>query len=180
MIIKIKNEEYQYCVEKSEEYWCNKKTGFFGRGIINTKKDKYKVTRIGLFGEMALAKYLGITPDFKFIHCGDQFDFIINGKTIDVKTASRNYGASLIRCRSEKGRSVFKPKDIYVAALLEEENSDKLFCRISLKGWETLDFVRKLPEVPAMVGKHLNYELKFDQLRGIGTLKKFLWNSTTS
>lgn len=174
MRIKISGEEYILCEESSQRYYSNSKKGFFGSGIINSASDPCKVTRIGMLGELTISKFLGVPPDFSYIHNGDSQDFAFNGYTIDVKTAARDYGAALIRCRSEKGRYVFKPMDVYIAALIEEEDREKQFASVCIKGWATLDFVKKLPETPARVGKHMNYELKFGELQGIGRLKAYL------
>lgn len=176
MKIKISGEEYLACVTASETYWSENKKGFWGKGIINSANDPHKVTRTGLLGEMAVSKYLGLnmTENLEYKRGGNTKDFIINDWSIEIKTSSYNYGAALIRCKSSNGKNVFKPADIFIAATIESENREVGEATVCIKGWETLDFVLGLPETPARVGKHLNYELKFGELRGIGKLKSFL------
>lgn len=175
MRIKVDGDAYTKCEVASRTYWSNGKTGFFGKGIINTKGDPCKVTRIGLLGEMAVSQYLGIKPDFSYQERGTPQDFLYNGFSLEVKTASKDYGAALIRCRSDSGKVVFKPSaDVFIAAVVESEDREEGFAWVFLKGWETRDFVLGLPEVPARIGFHWNYELKFGDIRGIGKLKGFL------
>ena len=99
MRIKISKQDYKKCKQASENYWSNGISGFFGRGIINSKNDPCKVPRTGLLGEMALCRYLNVPqPNLDYVQNGEKEDFNINGISVDIKTASKNYGAELIRC----------------------------------------------------------------------------------
>jgi len=175
MKIVVCGEDYKYCQESSKNYKCNTKKGFFGKGIINSKNDPYKVTRIGLLGEMAFAKYMDVPARFEYMEHGDDFDFKINGKTIDVKTASRNYGACLIRCINHKGNFILKkPCDIYVAAYIDKEIPDENYAEVIIKGWIRSKEFKNMEPVNARVGKHKNYEISFDNVSSLSSLKKLL------
>lgn len=173
MKIDINEEDYLKCKEASENYWSNSKKGFFGRGIINTKNDPCKVPRIGLLGEMAFCRFLDIkAPNLDYLHNGDKEDFTVNGMSVDIKTAARNYGAALIRCESEKGRSVFKKYDVYVGAYLLYDNGTT--AQVNLVGWLPLNEVILLDKKPARVGHHKNYELEFDKIHPIISIRECL------
>lgn len=166
--ISVSGTNYTKCCKASENYWANSKPGFFGRGIINTKEDPFKVTRIGLLGEMAFAIYMGLDLDFDYVAGGEKVDLVLpSGLTVDVKTASRNYGAALIRCKSAKGRRVLTlPKmcDVYVGGYLEEDGVEDE-AKVTLCGWLSKDEVFNLPDTPARVGLHMNKELVWGGLR---------------
>lgn len=171
----IAGTDYKYCVNKSKIYSCNDKKGVFGRGIINSKSDPYKVTRIGLLGEMALAKYLDVPVRFEYLKHGDHFDFKIAGYTIDVKTASRNYGSVLVRCISGSGKFVLNnPCDIYVAAYIVSEEPDDHYAEVELVGWIYSKRFKDMQPVDAIIGRHKNYQIDLGDVSSISSLRRLL------
>lgn len=173
MKIQIPPKLYEKCNLCSQNRWSNKKTGHFGRGLINSKDDPCKVERIGLLGEAALAQYINQKVDYEYKEGGTPFDFNLNGLNIDIKTAARNYGCGLIRAVSDRGSVVELKSDIYVFAYLEVENRDEKMATVVLTGWEEKCKIEKMKTVPARIGNHLNYELSYQNLNPIETLKNF-------
>lgn len=162
---------YQKCDTCSQNRWSNKKKGFFGRGMINSQADPYKVERIGLLGEVALASFLDKLVDFEYKEGGTPFDFHLEGLTLDLKTAARNYGSGLIRAFTENMTKIELKADIYVFAYLESENKMEKTATVVLTGWQEKCNILKLRLTPARVGKHFNYELPYDALNPIEILK---------
>lgn len=173
MKIQINPKLYEKCHLCSQNRWSNKKKGFFGRGMINSNIDPYKVERIGLLGEAALAKYINKEVDYEYKEGGTPFDFNFNGLNIDIKTAARNYGSGLIRAVSDKGRKIELKSDIYVFGYLEWENKKEKKAEVVLTGWMERCKIEELEIVPARVGQHFNYDIPYEKLNPIETIKTF-------
>lgn len=170
-LILIQGSDYTKCVECSKNYHANSKKGFFGRGIINSKNDPCKVTRIGLLGEMAFSLYTGLPADMEYRKGGKTHDFDANGISVDIKTASRDYGAALIRYKSQRGTIVLrKPADIYIGAFLSEEDKENGFANLVLVGWFPYNEFKEEWVKPARVGNHTNYELPFSEAKPMDSL----------
>lgn len=175
MIITINANEYKLCDKGSKNYWCSSKKGIYGRGILNTENDPYRVERIGNLGEFAFAKYMKLDPPaFEYKKGGDDYDFLINGHTIDVKCARKDYGAILIKCETEKGTDVFQKCDIFVCSHVIED--DRKTASVRLVGWVTLDYVLSLPkkESPHWRSQHKNYEVNFNSVNPMDELRSYL------
>ena len=123
---------------------------------------------------MAFSKFMDIPVYFEYLANGDDNDFVINEHTIDVKTASRNYGSVLVRCISEKGNWVLDPCDIYIAGYIHQEVPEEHYAEVSIEGWCTKEYLSTLSPVPARVGKHQNLQLDFDKINPISSIKKEL------
>lgn len=173
MLIEIAPEDYTICDKASRDYWSSSKGGKYGRGILNTEGDPFRTERIGLLGEMAFARFFGLEIKIEYKKHGDDYDFLLaNGKTVDVKTASRNYGAVLVQYENSHGRVTFKPKDIYVGAYLSSENIEQSSAEIELVGFTTVEFVVGLTQVKSKVGRWTNYEIPFSSLRSLSELRE--------
>ena len=170
MLIEIKGENYKKCVEAAKNYWASSKSGNYGRGLINSKDDPMKVERTGLLGEMAFSIFSGLPVDFSYKKGGDKTDFILNGKTVDVKTAASNYGANCIKAYTASGKYVFRELDIYVAAYVVEDTGESAI--VNLVGYELGSVIKGFdPKGARARGLHKNFELDHKKLKPIEDLK---------
>lgn len=169
MLIKVEGDDYTKCVEAAKNYWASSKKGNYGRGLINSEGDPTKVERTGLLGEMAFSIFSGLPVDFSYKKGGDKTDFILNGMTIDVKTAASNYGANCIKAYTASGKYVFRELDVYVAAYVQEDNGE--FAIINLVGYELGKNIKEYPIKGARArGLHKNFELDHKRLKPIENL----------
>lgn len=169
MLIKIEGDNYLKCVEAAKNYWASSKTGGYGKGLINTKIDPIKTERTGLLGEMAFSIVTGLPVDFSYKNGGDKTDFILNGKTVDVKTAASNYKANCIKSYTPNGKYVFRELDIYVAAYVVEDTGESAV--VNLVGYELGSVIKDFPPKNARAkGLHKNFELDHKKLKPIEDL----------
>lgn len=120
----------------------------YRKGLI---KDANK---IGYLTEKAFSTLIGIDHDINYMHGGDEYDFLIDGKTVDIK-GSKNYRSTdcLITAINEEGKSVYTIKDYYVFGLFLENPT-----RILWKGYATRDMVSSSPIKPSPTKSlHQNY-----------------------
>jgi hypothetical protein len=167
--VPIEGDEYAFCDKNSKQMWANKKTGNWGKGMMNNPNDPRKVERSGLLGEMAFAKFIGKPVEFEYKEFGDGgTDVIFFDKRFDIKTSLRNYGALLIKVFADNGMPVLKNKDteVFVAAILDEDDPKLQKAVVLLLGYQEKAFVDKLEVVPARKGKHYNREVPYSQLIG--------------
>ena len=172
--IVIEGPEYLLCVKHAEDMWANKKTGEWGKGLLNTPEDPHKAERVGTLGEMAFSKHSNLPIDLTYIEGGDQQDFVLvdsTNRTLNIKTAARNYNQALIKVKSSPTGKLIKMKnDVYVFAYIISEIQDAQKATLMLVGWETKEEIEKWPIVPAMKGRHMNYAKKYEWLRPLPTL----------
>lgn len=179
LLVKINPDQYKVCVDASLNYWASSKKGAWGKGLVNSKEDKTKVERTGLLGEMAFYIISGLPYNFTFKKGGDKFDFQVNNKTIDVKTATYNYGCICIPAYNGSGNYVFRNHDFYVSAYIVEDNGK--WAEVELVGWEFGTSVKQLPVKGARAkGLHKNYELEHKKVRPIEELIELLLLSPTN
>ena len=174
MIVEISGKNYEKCLESSKNMWCSSKKGQYGHGLINTPCDPTKVERIGRLGEMALSLVTGLQPDFGYIKNGDASDFI--GTKIDMKTASKypRYETGLIQAINERGVKLPLKNDIYVFGYVIKDDITNHLANIEIVGWQTKEFIEKLPIVIARMGSHQNYEVPYKNLLPIEGLTQKL------
>lgn len=172
MKISIPFDLYQKCHECSQNRWSNKKKGQFGRGLINNVDDPCKAERIGLLGEAALAQFINRKADYEYKEGGNPFDFQLNNLTIDIKTAAKNYGCGLIRAKTQNHTVIELKSNVYVFAYLEMENRTEQTAIVVMKGWLDKENIEKCDIVPARIGMHFNYQIKYEKLREIEELRK--------
>jgi len=179
MEITIKGKTYLACEEASKNRWSRKKGNYkYAKGLLNSAQDPYKTERIGLLGEMAFGLLINLKPDLEYREGGDDYDFIYNDQTIDVKTAAKKpplyYNLLIKAC---EGNNLIKAKlksDIYVQAYLQEEYRDK--------GWATIGFIgfvraenidtKTLHQSRQQNSSHKNYEFPFNQMEPMENLIK--------
>jgi hypothetical protein len=176
----VHKNNYTLCENGAEDYWCSSKPGVYGRGILNTKDDPKRVERIGNLGEMAFSMYMKLPkPKFEYKRGGDDYDFLVSGKTIDVKCARKDYGSILIKCETETGKWVFQERDIYVASYIDSDDRANKRATVILVGWVPLDYVKTLTPVPSphWRSNHKNYDIKFDCVRPMEELNEYINSS---
>lgn len=171
----IDSDEYEICEDFSHKMWANKKKGFYGRGMINNEDDPRRVERTGILGEMSVAKLLDLPINVTYMEGGDQQDFVINGKKADVKTATRNYGALLIRA-SYNGNTadlIKLDKDIYVSAFIIEENKQDKFAKLGVVGYIDYNNLTENYLKPARFrnASHWNWDIPYKDLVPIQHLR---------
>jgi hypothetical protein len=174
MLVIVENEHYRQVEDAAKNMWANSKKGFYGSGIINSKKDPTRVERTGLLGQAAFSIITGLHTDFSYRKGGDKYDFLIHNYKVDVKTASRDYGAALIKCINEWGKNCFREQDIYIAAYIVMDNYEDKVAQVCFKGYELGKRVRDFPIKNARQGVHKNYELTYNKLRPMEVLLDFI------
>jgi hypothetical protein len=165
MKIRIEATDYLLCEQSASNMASNKKKGFYGSGLLNTKGDPYRAERTGRLGELGLARYLKVEPNFDYLIKGDEYDFIYEGNRIDVKTSRYNYGCGLVLAVTEFG--VYKPltSDIYVFGYIEHEDRKKKIADINYCGFIFKENVIREPVVGRKAGsRHLNFEIPYSEL----------------
>ena len=167
---RIDGGEYLKIEKACENYWANSKKGVYGKGLIASKDDIFRPVRTGMLGELAFGMWVGVEPDFSYKDKGDQQDFVVKGLKVDVKTATRNYNAGLIRYMSEGKRIIPISKDLFVFCYLETEDRENKFAEVVLVGYIMKEAVMEKPTVPARRGYHWNKEVPYAELKDIGSI----------
>lgn len=173
----VSGDEWQLC--NNIKRWSESKTGDYGGGIGNTKDDPRRVTRVGCLGEMAFAKMLGLPFDDEFKDMGDNYDFRIHKKKIDVKTSIfRGNEIGLVRCQEGLDRFFPITMDCYVFSYRESEDREIGTASIVFCGWQDRGWVEKRSKA---IGSgrnaiHFNKECHFARLRPIYSLYKWAKN----
>lgn len=166
--VTISGDEWLVCHEYSFRRGCNKKTGTYGVGIENSKfgnNDPRIVERLGLLGEMALAKLWNLPVDFTERDY-DQYDFMCHGKKIDIKVSNGYYSGNFIQVINQNGYHIPLRHDIYIGGHVAKEDKTKQFATIVLAGWQTHEFVEGLPTVKSTAkgASHYNKRLEYADL----------------
>lgn len=167
-LVTIAGDDYKKCVAASENYWSSSKRGLYGSGILNSDEDPHRTERIGLLGELAVAKLLGLDVDFSYKEKGDAgYDLLSKkGNKIAVKTAARNYGIGLVRCKDGAGKLVQLKADIYVFAYVFEESTALEIADICIAGW--MGYGRVIDREPALGrvfdARWMNFEVPYPDL----------------
>lgn len=171
--VDVVGDEYEMCNDFSSNMWANKKTGFYGRGMINSKDDPHKAERIGKLGEMAFSKVFGFPVDFTYREGGDKYDFVCNKFKVDVKTSSKRpwYEAGLITATNKNGNPMELKSDIYIFGYVMLEDREKKISSIILVGGCDKETVINRPMSKAKVGNHLNYEILYKESTSIKDIK---------
>lgn len=169
LFVTVSGENYRACEKSSHNMASNKKKGHYGSGILNTKEDPRKTERVGRLGEMAFSIVYKLPVDFTYIDGGDPYDFIVNGKTINMKTNSRNYGkdaVGLVKVRDRKCAPYKTPKhDLYYVGYLNKEDRLAETAEIAIVGWVGRKYVLGRPEVlgKAKGSVHYNVEIEYKE-----------------
>lgn len=169
----IDGEEYDLCDLYSRNMWASKKSGLWGKGLINTDKDKYKVERFGAFGEISYAKISGKPVDFRYIEFGDKQDFVQEENKIDFKIAQRltDYKKGLVRATNDYGKQT-RILDYFVFGFLQEEDIKNKTATIAIVGGCDKKTLMNRKTVPARFpgATHTNYEISYSELTPISEI----------
>lgn len=171
-VVHIAPKQYDICSEAAQNMMCSSKPGFWGRGMLNTKEDPFRVERLGRLGEMAFGLLIKQKIDTKYRKKGDKYDFILNGKRIDVKTAAQKpkYMCGLVRTENEKTKKIDLSSDIYVFGYVVREWAEEKKAKICLVGYMNKEDIIIREKKPAKYGYHMNYECPYSELLDIGDL----------
>jgi len=177
--IKVTGEEYTICVESSKgnNFWSNSKEGVYGEGLCKQDNDPFKPARMGKLGECAFSKLFGISFDISYREKGDNYDFLINGVSIDVKTTGpkRRKGPGLVLRVNEKGYEIPVNKDIYVFSYCGFDDTLWKQAEINFVGWCTKKELLTFPVENGILGNgHKNIVVPFDKLSSMEKLFKVL------
>lgn len=162
----INEEEYQLCMTVAEQMWCSKKSGEWGRGLINSKTDKRRAERTGKLGELAFAKLFQLPFDTEYRRGGDEYDFLTDGGKINIKTAVKRpaFDAGLVKAETRAGNPAKLNADVYVFSFIKEDNREKNSATVCVVGSIKKERLKRYKIVPARVGNHKNYEIPYDKL----------------
>lgn len=153
---------------------CGKKCTAYGKGIVNSGGDPFKVQRTGLLGEAAFSLWSNLPLDLSYKPGGDSYDFLIRGHRLDVKCAYRNYQMNLI-VRQEYKEGKFHPlKDIYVGSYIVYDFPIHWAAQVCLLGYNVKDEIAKVPVTPSSRGVWLNTKLFHRNLRPLTRLKDYI------
>jgi hypothetical protein len=169
--ILIQGNNYDVCDHFSFQRWSNTKTGEWGEGLVNTSQDPRKVERVGLFGELAIGILFDQRIDLTYRPGGDQFDFQLFGKTVNVKMrteAPPRHDRGIIKCR-HSAQSAYMPlkQDLYVFGYLDwEYKRQASVCIIGGIWKDKIDTT----EHAGFRGEHFNHEVHYRHLMPIKKL----------
>lgn len=167
----INKKEYEIC--DNLIMWVNKKRGSrWNNGLINNSGDPRRCERIGKIGEFGFAKIFGLSVDLEYKTRGDDYDFVFNDLTIDVKTSQKKpwYESGLVKAIDNRGTLVLLRSDIYVFGYLDVENKKKKKATVVLVGFKRREDIIKYDRVPAILGEHKNYQIPYEDLEDINKL----------
>lgn len=153
---------------------CGKKCTAYGKGIINSGGDPFKVQRTGFLGEAAFSIWSSLPLDLSYKPGGDKCDFIIHGHSLDVKCAYRNYQMNLIVRKETNDGKFHELKDIYVGSYIVYDFPIHWAAQVCLLGYNVKEQIKKVPVTPSSRGVHLNTKLFHRDLRPLSRLKDFL------
>ena len=177
---KVEVNQIEYIISEKTDYYCTRgkrENSDFQKGLVNTKDDQQKAERIGNLGEIAFAKSLQpyfndkLFIDFSRNDDGKpkMFDFLINDKKVEIKTAvSATTNRTCVRVTTGPNKDIGRiplTADIYVSAFLLKEEQENKRAKIVLVGWQTKDFVEKKLDDEYGKGKRFfNRHLYFEKM----------------
>lgn len=161
--------DYIKCCQYSSNTWGATKSGAYGAGISNSKEDPHKIERISKISELVVSQLFQVDePDFEYRKGGDGgSDLEICGLKVDIKCATRDYGANVF-----KGTSGLK-SDLYIFAYLEGEDRIAHKASVVIVGYLTKDEIKKLKLVPPrrnFTTRCINYDIKHEDMLPIESL----------
>lgn len=157
MRVFIDNSDYEIAKDASENMWCSGKSGRYGRGILNTKDDKFRTERSGRLGEVALGKVLGLEIDSMYRHGGDNFDFKVGCLSIDIKTSVKKQTSqnrirrSYVRYMDGRRGRLNLKCDLYVAAEVDDDTETQTAV-VDIFGYMSRSGLKDLPTAPGIYG----------------------------
>jgi hypothetical protein len=183
----VRDTEYDICEQAAKNWWASKKKGSYGKGLLNTSKDPYRVERIGILGQMGWGKLIHQPVDVGYREGGDSCDFMICGKTLDVKCNSRlntkNPAGFIIAYDNEDDKihnKNYKANiyDVHVISYIEHDNPQTRYAKIVYVGSIFGSWIRKNKKnllFPSRLStqSHWNIELPYYESRDIADVYKW-------
>lgn len=162
--IHINGEEYQHCVEWSENACGGKKeAGTWNDGMIG----RYNALRVGKLGEIALSKVLDAKVDWDVTRFDPGFDFSANGDRFEVKTSSKSFYNQLL-IRTDK----IDKADVFVAAKMQYESDD--CADVVIVGYMRRNDIKKHGSIEdGYHGNWKNYMVLFEDTKPLDRLFEF-------
>lgn len=176
----IEGQNYEVCDHYSFQRWSNVKKGEWGEGLVNSKDDPRKVERVGLFGELVVGILFCKRIDLTYREGGDQFDFLLFDKTVNVKMrteAPPRHDRGIIKCR-HSDQSPYMPlkQELYLFGYLDWEHEKKAsVCMVGGIHRENIN----TDECPAFRGSHFNHEVHYRHMIPIKKLMQEHYLSPT-
>jgi len=170
----VSGSDYELCDYTSHNLWANKKTGVFGRGLINEKSDERRVERTGLLGEMAYSRLINQPVNLEYKEFGEKHDFVVNGKTVDIKTQTQcsRHCESFIYAK-DKIAPLPLLSDFYIFSFVEKENRVEQYAEIVFVGYIKRENIStKLKPSPIREASHYNYVVKYEETKNLFKEKK--------
>lgn len=169
----LEGNDYEVCDYFSFQRWSNVKKGEWGEGLANSREDPRKVERIGMFGEVLTAILFKKRVDLTYRVGGDQFDFLLFDKTVNVKMrteAPPRHDRGIIKCR-HNAESAYMPlkHELYLFGFLDWEHDRKAsVCMVGGIERDKIDTT----EHPGFAGSHFNHEVHYRNMTPIKQLMK--------
>lgn len=112
----VEGEDYDEVLKTSDFMSCygGHRRGEWASGYMNTKDDPKRAQRTGRIGEVAFAKLMHLQVDGEYRYDGDEYDFKIHGKTIDVKTSFAHGDPYRTMKTTDKGVECHYDCDYYI------------------------------------------------------------------
>lgn len=175
--VKLTPQEWAICNEASANMWSNSKSGSkYNKGLINTEEDPHFAERVGRIGEMAFSKISGLPVDLEYKVKGDDYDFITDYGTIDVKTSCKlpSYKQILVTGATASGKLFDIKSQIFVAAYLAHEDRIAQKATVVIVGWCDKEQLMKGGLQKGRAGKHFNYTVHYRDLQSIAKLLELI------
>lgn len=177
VMVRVDSDNYAKCVEASHNCWSSQKNDEWGKTFINTKDDSRRSERTGYLGEMVFGQMIGEQPDLSYKEGGGKHDFVLHGRSFEVKNARHDIYEGLLRCVNQSGTKIKLKSDCYVFCYVAEEDIEAGYAVISVVGYASREFISSLEPVRSWAGEHWNYEVDYNSLGDIADVVQ--WYSKT-
>lgn len=158
--------EFDYCQSHVDNKWSQSKTGSKWAEGLNSDG-----TFFGNCGEFAVSKYLNLEPNFDFVKGGEESDLVFRNKTIEIKTASKDFKKGLLKIKEQSGFKHELKSDIYIFCVVSKFDKIKKEIIIEIKGFISKEKILKKysEEKPALhkEATHMNLEIPYEKITSI-------------
>jgi len=131
----VKGAEYDYAVKAGNNMSVVSERSEFGQSYTNTSADKQASQRTGRLGEIALGKLIHSDIDSRYLIHGDKYDFIINGKTIDIKTSYQHMDPYVAMYKTDTDYIYKYECDYYIFAYKDYDHRERRETKITFDGY---------------------------------------------
>lgn len=142
LYVDIEHDEYIYALKACEMMNVSNARGEWGAGLMNTDNDQYATRRTGRLGEIALGKLINENIDTKYYLNGDQYDFKVNGITIDVKTSFSHLDPYRVMYKTDTGYIYPLNCDYYIFCYKDYDYPSERKSKIVFDGYITGELLR--------------------------------------